>query len=140
MSKNLTRFRREPKARKRPTAREGGTQVDSARVVTAAPSESILQTKVAHHDRRAIIDYTSPGFAVINKALRSGAATADVQTRIDAVLLALCQFRSSHWSPWTCQRQQRQTILQQEAVVVAVHSCSVCYVVIKDATLNFLGR
>jgi len=41
------------------------------------------------HDRYAIEDYTGPGFAVLNKALRSGAARADVQQRIDAVVRAM---------------------------------------------------
>jgi len=60
-------------------------------------SESLRLLRKAHqkrlrldkHDRYAILDYTGPGFAVLNKALRSGAVSADIQQRIDGVVRAM---------------------------------------------------
>jgi len=60
-------------------------------------SESLRLLRKAHqkrlrldkHDRYAILDYTGPGFAILNKALRSGAVSVDIQQRIDGVVRAM---------------------------------------------------
>ena len=44
-------------------------------------------------DKWAMLDYTGPGYAVFNEALRSRSVSADVQHRIDAVVRAMSKSR-----------------------------------------------